>query len=109
MLLVPLGGLLRMDLPRVIETNALREVSYYDSQFYPSAEHPFKVSPSEVLFEGMITQEGIEAVLVGRNLVIEVCRFEQGEAGEPSRTPQTLEDRHRSCEIYGPLITKRQP
>lgn len=109
LLLIPLGGLLWMDLPRPIEIHALREVSYYDSRFYPSAEHPFKVSPSEILFEEMITQEGIEAALTGQNLVIEVCRFEQGEVGGPSRAPLGLEDRHQSCEIYGPLVTKRQP
>lgn len=108
-LLVPLGGLLWMDLPQPVEVNALRKVSYYNSRFYPGAEHPFMVSPPEILLEGMITQEGIMAALAEPNLVIEVCRFEQREAGEPSHTPQALEDRHRSCEIYGPLVTKRQP
>ena len=91
------------------EVDTLRLVSYYDSSHYSGAEQPFGVSPSEILPEGLITREGIEAALTDRDIVIEVCRLEQTEPRTLWHKLPALEDRHRSCDIYGPLVTKRQP
>ena len=108
-LLLPLAVFLSTDLPAVTPMVDLREVRYYDARFYAGSDPPFTLSAPQVLPRSEITEDRIDATLLGRNLVIEVCVFVRDAPDAPWRTPSNLRERERSCETHGTYEAERRP